>query len=167
MNEDEARRLVDGLDWLSVWSRLEHAETVARGILDAPDDPRRDEAAQIIGVIARVWRAYERGWNVPAGEMESLRRLSDAANAKITGPLIDESLKRRDRFVDAVRPHNERTRQAAEAQRAEWQSAADEIWTRHPDWTATAVAKQIAKRHGGKADTIRRRIQSTRRTQRT
>ncbi len=40
----------------------------------------------------------------------------------------------------------------------EWRRQARDIWSRHPDWSASAVAGQIAKGSDDKLDTIRRKI---------
>ena len=88
MNEAEAKKLVDAMGWATIWPRLDHAERMADTILQIADDPRRGEAVKILEIVARVRRAYKHGWSVPAGEMEQLRLLSDAADKKATGPLV-------------------------------------------------------------------------------
>jgi hypothetical protein len=41
---------------------------------------------------------------------------------------------------------------------ARWDQEARKIWEDHPSWSASAVALLIARRLGGNADTIRKRI---------
>lgn len=40
----------------------------------------------------------------------------------------------------------------------DWGDKAKDIWSRHPEWSVSAVARQIAKSCGYKVDTIRRKI---------
>lgn len=94
--ETDVKRLAEGLDWITASARLDAAERVARGILTAPADPRRNEASTILGIVDRVRRAHRRGWPVPAGDMEQLRILSDAANTKIIRPLLERGIAFRD-----------------------------------------------------------------------
>ena len=158
MEETEARTLANGLDWLATLSRLESVEYVARDILDAPNDPRRNEATEILKIADRVRRAFKRGWTVPAGEMLQLGQLTASANIKVIAPLVEESTKRRAGFQRVAAPANYRRHSDAEAQHAAWRRAADSIWARHPDWSASAVAGRIAREQGGNANTIRRKL---------
>lgn len=160
MNSDKKRALTERIGWISVWPRLDHVEKVANGILAYPDDPRRDDAKTMIEIVGRVRRAYKRGEPVDVSEMEQLYRLSNASNARVTGPLIKEASKRRAGFRSIAERINQERHNDASATHAAWQSAADEIWTRHPEWTKTAVAVQIAKDRGGKVNTIRRKIET-------
>ena len=45
-----------------------------------------------------------------------------------------------------------------QANREDWRRRAKDIWDRHPDWSVSAVAGQIAKGSDDKPDTIRRKI---------
>lgn len=45
-----------------------------------------------------------------------------------------------------------------QARRDEWRRDAEDIWRRHPGWSASAVAHEIAKGCNYKPDTIRRKI---------
>ena len=49
-----------------------------------------------------------------------------------------------------------------QANREDWRRRAKDIWDRHPDWSVSAVAGQIAKGSDYKPDTIRRRISDLR-----
>lgn len=158
MNEAETKKLVDGLDWMTIWPRVDHAEKIATGIMGYPNDPRREEAAKILEIVERVRQARKRGWSVPAGEIERLRRLSDAANDKIMRPLIEQAAKTRAGFADRTAPVNLKRHLDAEAQHSVWQSEADKIWNRRPELSKTAVAALVAEKHGGKLDTIRRKL---------
>jgi hypothetical protein len=44
------------------------------------------------------------------------------------------------------------------ARQRAWQAAADALRAQHPDWSKSALAREIAKTHGGSAHTIRQRI---------
>tara|TARA_R110002110_G_scaffold376568_1_gene586440 strand:- start:12556 stop:13089 length:534 start_codon:yes stop_codon:yes gene_type:complete len=92
MNESDAGDFVERLGAMTVRARLDHSEKIARGILDYPDDPRGTDAEKILESVERARRALKRGWSV-AGEMENLRRLSDAANWKIIGPHVKRGVK--------------------------------------------------------------------------
>jgi len=158
MNKAEVKKLVDAMDWAAVWRRLDRAEKVATGIMGYPDDPRREEAAKILEIVARVRRAHKHGWSVPAGLMEQLHQLSDAANDKITRPLIEQAAKTRAGFADRTAPINQQRHDEAKEKQAAWQSTAVEIWDRHPEWSKTDVARRIARETGGNVDTIRRKL---------
>src|SRR3546814_12768413 len=115
------------MGWAAVWRRLDHSERRADTILQIADDPRRGEAAKILEIVARVRRAYKHGWSVPAGEMVQLRLLSDAADKKATGPLIEEAGTRRARWQPAAdAAHRQRHEEAGE-ERAARPAAAGQI----------------------------------------
>jgi hypothetical protein len=57
------------------------------------------------------------------------------------------------------RAQNEARRDIARRKYANWQTAANEIWVHHGDWSAASVAAQVAKQFAGtNPDTIRRKI---------
>ena len=158
MNEEKIKRFCAKLDWTVALGRLEAVERISRGILDYPEDPRLIEAVKILEIVDRVRRAYLRGRNVPYSEMIQIERLARAANDKVLKPFVEVEVKRRTQFVEATAPANERRHREAESVRAAWQSQANDIWERHPNWPARAVAIQIAKETGGNPDTIRRKL---------
>ena len=153
-----AREIINNLNWLSFLRRLVRIESTANWILKQPGDPRHEIAGDILKASAQVRRAHERGWDT-SNFVDTLNQLCGRADAEIFAPYVKESAKRRERFRDQVaEPRNKQARAEGNARRAEWQSAADEIWSRHPEWTASDVARRIAKDRGGDWNTIRRRI---------
>ena len=61
-------------------------------------------------------------------------------------------------LTNATNRRNRERQAEGAARRARWQEMADEIWCRNPELTAMAVAMNIAKKLGGNANTIRRKI---------
>ncbi|MEQ8507315.1 MAG: hypothetical protein RIB80_18490 [Rhodospirillales bacterium] len=153
-----ARDIINNLNWLSYLPRLVRIEKTARWILEQPDDSRHEIAREILKTAAQVRRDHKHGWDT-SNFVDTLNQLCGRADAEIFAPYVKESAKRRERFRDQVaEPRNKQARAEGNARRAEWQSAADEIWSRHPEWTASDVARRIAKDRGGDWNTIRRRI---------
>jgi hypothetical protein len=156
MNEAEAKKLVDGLDWIAVWRRLDHAEKVAAGIADHPASHLcREEATKILEIVARVRRAYKRGCAVPAGEMEQLRLLSDTANTKITGPLIERGAK----VAAGAREGHEAVHGTAEEKAARWRAMADDYRKAlAAGYNKTGARSLVAEKHGVSAKTVQRAV---------
>lgn len=59
---------------------------------------------------------------------------------------------------DGGRAKAEASQADQQARWDEWRRKAKDIWSRHPDWSRSAVAEQIAKSCDYEPDTIRRKI---------
>jgi hypothetical protein len=61
-------------------------------------------------------------------------------------------------FLVQAASRNALARDKAKSRKNKWQEMANGIWSKRPQLSAVAVATQIAKKLGGKADYIRRKI---------
>lgn len=162
LNESEARDLFDRLGAMAVRARLDHAAKISNGILEYPDDPRRNDATKILECTAQIRRALERGNGLSiAGQMEQLHRLCAASNDKITRPLIEHAVKVKAPFIERANAENSQRHNKAEIEREKWQQQANKIWNVHPTWRKTRVAEKIVKDNpdaNWNSDLIRRKL---------
>ena len=124
------------------------------------EDTREDYAGRILQRIVYVRHAIRKndpadaayhalhvGWLVREADFK-FEWESDALRGRKTW----------ERLTERRQQANAERAESADADRMKWQAEADEIWSRHPDWTATNVAKEIEKSLDGKWNTIRRKI---------
>ncbi len=86
------------------------------------------------------------------GEIESRMRWADQA---------EHGRKRLKNLAQSRELHNARRSIAAAMEHSRWQTAAEEIWQRHPNWSKANVATELAKHEafvGASSSTIRQRI---------
>lgn len=76
-------------------------------------------------------------------------------------PLIEMGQKNVSGGIDGGKKSGKNRRLKAEPTKANWQTEAEKIWKKHPAWSNSAVAVEIAKRIGGNIGTIRRSIKKT------
>ncbi len=75
-----------------VYSKVQTAVVTARMWLSVPDDPRHDEARQILECAEKLKALAARDLPI-YGTLEKLTALCDAGEAKITGPLVEHGKK--------------------------------------------------------------------------
>jgi len=147
-------KIIGNLDWIVVQARLAHCREIADGILNYPDDPRRDDAEKILETIAQIRRARKRGRTITA-QMEQLRRLTEAANWKILGPHLNRSAK----ILDSAERGHEAVYGTDEEKAENWQAIySDYLAALSNGHNKTGAYSVVAEQHGISTKTVQRAV---------
>ncbi len=147
----------------TAWRRMMAANYYA-----SPDTTERlfteAEAAGLLPEHIETGRGYLReserlfaGGNVEAAGWAA-RCAWERANFLHAGAAEKTSIRAGRKQVVGAAKGNDAKRKAAEAVHAEWQGRANDEWKRRPSLSVAQVARSVAEKYGGKADTIRRAI---------
>jgi hypothetical protein len=106
----------------------------------------------------RQWMKYgqmERAYR----DHESLRLRLDKISEIVRAPFFATGVKQRRVLTEWRNAGNEKTSAVTAKRHAEWQGAADDVWSRNPEFSRRAVAINISSGFPDvKADTIRKAI---------
>lgn len=143
---------------------------LARGILEQDDAPQAHQIAAITGLvlIEDLWPAFESRrltWKFAAWIVTLASHfpyvsapIADVDSLKIRLEKLWPDAIRGQKSLQGAREGGKQKGEAYAKTAEEWQQRAEEIWSKNPKLSKSAVARIIAKETGGSVGSIRKKI---------